>query len=104
MDPPPKLTVSVAGQEQLVLPGAGSVGYTWTYDVDGPPAVVALTFAPETGPPKVTGGLPQGGSVRQVLTIRGLAPGQVSLHLKLQRPGETERPPRDSYDIQVTVR
>ncbi|MGH9451584.1 MAG: protease inhibitor I42 family protein [Terriglobia bacterium] len=101
---PSNITLQGGEEGQLRLQGAGSVGYVWIHRVDGPPGVVSLHFESASAPPKpISGSLPQGGSVDQILVLRGLGAGRVTVHLELRRPWEHDRPPRMQYTVEVTV-
>lgn len=102
---PSSITLQGGEENQLRLPGAGSVGYVWVHRVEGPQGVVALHLESASAPPKpIPGSLPQGCSVDQILILRGLDPGTVTVHLELRRPWERQRPPRMQHTVEVTVK
>jgi hypothetical protein len=47
--------------------------------------------------------MPSGGSVPQLLVVRGAQAGRAEVHLELSRPFGAARPPRVSHDLVVIV-
>lgn len=104
MDFPSEVTLRVGEELQYSLPGAGSVGYLWMSRVEGPEGVISFRFGP-SAPPRLVepGAIPEAGSVGQTLTLRGMAPGRVKLHIELRRPRDEARPPRLYHAFEVLV-
>ena len=91
------------GQETvLTLPGRGTAGYTWTYEVAGDSAVLSVTLG--AAPPVVQTPTPQTGSLPESATLRGLTTGHVVLRLRLGRSWDAAAKATDvrEYDVVVT--
>lgn len=104
MDCPSEVLLTVGEQARYLLAGAGAVGYVWFFKVEGPESVVSCHFGPAVpAPPAEPGSLPMAGSVAQSVTLLGLSPGEVKLHIELRRPWDTINPPRLSHTFAVRV-
>lgn len=84
----------------MPLGGAGSVGYGWQVTADGDASAVEehieAAAAPGQGPP--------GGSAAQALRIVAVHAGNVTLHLRLVRSFQPDRPPLQVVEVRVEVR
>lgn len=94
------MEMSVAEEQSIVLPSLGTAGYVWEYDVEGPSETVSV----DTGSAELDRSAPVGLSAPCVVTIRGLQPGVVTVHMVQRRPWETGVPPLNSHSITVNVK
>jgi hypothetical protein len=94
-----------AGEQALVpLGGAGSVGYQWTWDIEGDSDSVVVSVEAEPSEPPAPGSEPHGGSRGQLLRVKGMRSGRATIHLALVRSFQRDRPPRARHTVSVEVR
>ncbi len=95
------VSVELSANEEykLRLPGAGSVGYVWSHNIEGP--VDTLSVKIEAAQP--TGGELRACSVDQIATITARKTGKARIHLALRRPFD-KNAIREIRDIEVTVK
>lgn len=100
-----RVELTVGERWEVRLPGRGAAGYQWFCEMAGPPEVVdvALVQLPPPSAPKAGGEPPQGGSYDEVVQVRALRPGTVSLSLTQRRSWETGKAPLRQHSIQVVV-
>lgn len=100
-----RVELSVGERWEARLPGRGAAGYQWFHEVAGPPEVIDVTLAqlPPPSPPKASGEPPQGGSSDELVEVRALRPGTVSLSLTQRRSWETGKAPLRQHSIQIVV-
>ena len=99
------VSLTVGETRELTLSGRGSAGYSWTTELEGPEGVVEVRRRPPPsapasepgGPPPATGSLPE------LLTLEGRAPGRVVLRLELRRSWEHDAEPLERDEIEVVV-
>ena len=105
MDLPSETELAVGERWQVQLPGLGSAGYQWVYELTEGLNVVAVSLEP--GPPPANppaGGEPPGsGDYVELLEVQALRPGTATLHLKQQRSWEIDKPPLHAHTIRVVV-
>ncbi len=86
-------------ERQLRLPGLGSVGYAWNWDLSGADAVAVRL---ESEPAAHREGEALGCSAPQLLCISGLREGLATVQLFLRRPF-SDLPPREQHRIEIEV-
>jgi hypothetical protein len=103
LEPPSELELVPGAEARIRLRGAGSAGYLWTWEIDGDSGAISVAVEAASPPPVPSPGVLRGGSVDQIVVVRGLRPGTASLRLVLARPVKSSRPPLASHTIAVTV-
>jgi hypothetical protein len=103
LEVPTSITLKAGEEQSVTLPGLGSAGYTWIWDVEGTQDCVSLRLESAGGAPASGHGIPQGGSVDSLLVVRGLRPCSVTIRLAQRRPWEKGRPPLRELSVSVTV-
>jgi hypothetical protein len=101
--PPSELHLRPGETVRFRIGGAGSVGYRWTWIIDGEVGAITVAIEAAEPPPVPVPGVLRGGSVDQLVVIRGVRPGAARVHLELTRPVKSARGPLASYVIEVTV-
>lgn len=99
--PPSTVRLVVGERRSFELPGLGTAGFIWQETVDGPPGIVEVAwqrgFPPGTPLPAV------GVSAPEIVTLRALAPGDVTVRLVQRRPWEQDAKPNDERAVLVHV-
>jgi predicted secreted protein len=90
-------------EARLRLRGAGTAGYRWTWTIDGDAEAISVAVEAASPPPTPTPGVLHGGSVDQLIVVRGLHQGTASLRLVLARPVKSVSAPLASFTVAVTV-
>jgi len=99
------ITLKPGETYSLTLKGKGSAGYSWAYEVSGDTSSVAVTIT-GTGRPPDTGSKqpPATYSVDEQLIVRAVSPGTATIHLRLRRSWEKDKPPLEDQTVKVDVR
>lgn len=105
MDIPARIELAVGERWSARLPGLGSAGYEWAWELEEGAGVVEVTLAPVPLPPlPPAGGEPPGSSsADEQVEVRALRPGAATLHLVQRRPWQTGQPPLHEHVIEVAV-
>ncbi len=104
MDIPTEIRLEVGERWSTRLPGLGSAGYQWTCDVEGDAGVAEVSVTSLPPPPLPAAGEPPGSfSVDELVEVRALSPGTVTLCLIQRRPWLADQPPLHRYVVEVTV-
>jgi predicted secreted protein len=100
MELPAKIDLKVGETYTLKLPGLGTAGYQWTYDIGGDRNLidVSQTTAKSSEFPAV------GSSMDRVFILGGLAMGQVTIHFMQRRPWEKNQPPVAEHTLEVDIK
>jgi predicted secreted protein len=102
--PPDELALRLGEEVVLPLLGAGSVGYVWTWQVEGEADAIAISIEAQPSAPLPTHDSgPIGGSFDQRLRIKALREGRATVTLTLSRPFQPAHPPRSRHVMNVTV-
>ena len=90
----------------MPLPGAGSVGYQWTWQIKGAPDTVAVRLAsgPDAVPPQQPQSIPRVGSTSKLLHVSALRPGHATIELALVRVPSPGHPPLARHIVDVEVK
>ena len=101
----PELELHVGDVHELVLEGHGSAGYAWQTELVGPEGVLEIHRAPSTPTSRPPPGAapPASGSLPEVFQLIAIGKGEVHLHLTLRRPWETNGPPLEQHEIEITI-
>jgi hypothetical protein len=88
----------VGESTDITLPGLGTVGYTWSPDVDDPTIVRVdrLQTEEHLGPP--------GKSLSERFGVVGLREGVTTITFRLARAFEPQKPPREVRTFNILVR
>jgi predicted secreted protein len=97
---PSHIDLRVNEATSIVLPGSGVSGYAWQLHSDGDPAVAETAVRREQPPSSPTA---VGRATPEILAIRAIAPGNLTLTLALRRPWERDAAPAQSHTITVTI-
>ena len=104
MDIPTTLNLKVGETYSLTLPGLGTSGYQWTYEItqsdDSVVAVIALPSetSSQSAQPAI------GSSRNETFAIQALRPGQATLQFRQGRSWEQSQPPLKEYQIEVVIK
>ncbi len=97
------VTLAMGDETTFSFPVSGSNGYSWVRSVEGAADVISVSVAglrdanaEWSRAPKASGGI-------QILTVRGVKPGNVSLHLEFKRSWVKEEAPVEEQWIDVEV-
>lgn len=103
---PAVVQLSVGEHWQQRLPGRGTAGYQWFYELKGARDVVEISITPLAPPmrPATGGEPPDAGSYEECLDIHALRPGTTILHLSQKRSWEKGKAPIRHYQIKITIR
>jgi predicted secreted protein len=93
---PEVLTLRVGREHRIHLPSLGTAGYVWTAQVDGDS--VEVSHSRGSGHASAPGA-----SSEEIIVIRPLAEGSVTIRLEQRRPWELLDDPHDSATVRVTV-
>lgn len=99
---PPHIELSVGEEYVVELPGLGTSGYVWDYDLAGDDAVVDVQVA--RGYPADSPQRPVGVSAPEVVTIRAKRAGEAEVRLYQHRRWEPPEQVRAEHRISVLVR
>jgi len=101
----PSVLLIVGERQELRFRGLGSAGYSWDVTVDGPEGVVGVTRRPSGPLPAAEPGgpPPDNVSLPELFELEGLAPGHVRITFTLGRRWETDVPPLEREELEVTV-
>ncbi len=99
---PTVLSLTVGEERSLELPGSGTSGYLWDCNVVGDGDIVDVQCS--RGTPPLSPPRPAGMTAREVLTVRGRAPGTVELLLVQHRRWEPAALARAQVGLVVHVR
>ncbi|MBY0579848.1 MAG: protease inhibitor I42 family protein [Burkholderiales bacterium] len=91
------LRLHLGEERQLHLPGLGSAGYAWNWELSSA-GVVAVRLESGTAAHAAA----EGCSAPQILSISALQSGCATLQLSLRRPF-SDRPPREQHRIEIEV-
>ena len=103
MDIPTSLNLKVGETYSLTLPGLGTSGYQWTYEItqsdDSVVAVIALPseVSSQSAQPAI------GSSRNEIFAIQALRPGQATLRFRQGRSWERDQPPLKEFQIEVVI-
>jgi predicted secreted protein len=105
MEIPAKVALKVGERWSVRLPGLGSAGYQWTWELQQGVGVVAVSLAPAPLPAtQPAGGEPPGtSSVDEVVEVRALRPGEAVLHFVQRRPWQADQAPYRQHVVEVAV-
>ena len=96
-----EIELSKGDTYEVRLYGMGTVGYEWTYTLDGEStAVEVLREIPHSDNIVQS----PGDSVDSLFTIHAVHPGKIRIHFALRRPWEKDIPPLDKYDVEATIK
>lgn len=100
-----EITLDVGREHALILTGLGSAGYAWEWSIEGRQDVVSVSFASVGESPRASPGdlPPNSFNLDTKVTVTGLAPGRVTLELRLQRPWERDEPPLKEEVLHIRV-
>jgi hypothetical protein len=100
-----KVTLGAGKTWSITLPGLGSAGYVWKYQIDGRDDIVSVSHESTGGPPLPPAGAepPPGYSRDEVFTIVGLRPGRVKVRLVQSRTWEAGKPPFREVILEIEV-
>ncbi len=89
----------------MPLPGAGSAGYQWTWQIKGAPDTVAVRLGagPDSAPLKQPQSMPRVGSTSKLLHVSALHPGHATIELALVRVFDPRHPPLARHVVEVEV-
>lgn len=104
MEPPSTLSLMPDEEVTIPLTGRGSAGYRWRTRVSSGGDVVDASVRSGPAVPPGRGSTPRSFSHDELLAVRGRSVGMATVHLELVRSFEPDKPPRVSYDIEVTVK
>ena len=102
-EPPTELRLAPGGEARIQLGGAGSVGYQWTWRVDGDEDIISVTIEAAATPPSTSPDGLRSGSLDQVVVVHALRAGSIRLDLALVRSFQLTRAPLLHYSIDITV-
>jgi hypothetical protein len=104
MEIPARIELRVGERWSARLPGLGSAGYQWTWELKGA-GVVEVTLAPVSSPivPPAGGEPPGSSSVDQQVEVRALQPGVTTVHFIQRRPWQLDQPPLRHHVVEVAV-
>lgn len=97
---PDQIDLEVDEEYSIVLPNAGVSGYVWQLQTDGDRGVVDATLRREQA---TSSAAMVGRAMPEILALRALAGGNVTLHLLHRRPWERDGIPLESHSIIVRV-
>jgi hypothetical protein len=97
------MTLQVGEERTIALPGLGSAGYTWVWDVEGPQDCISVRLDSAAPSSPSEGAVPQGGSIDSLLVVTARHPCSLTIRLAQRRPWEKNRPPLREQTIAVTV-
>jgi hypothetical protein len=105
MDIPGRIELGVGERWSASLPGLGSAGYEWAWEIEEGAGVVEVTLAPLSLPPmSPAGGEPPGSSnAEEQVEVCALRPGTARIHLSQRRRWEAGQPPLHKHVVVVTV-
>ena len=95
------LTLRPGERTTLRLPGLGTVGYRWTWHVEGDPDAVTVSVRP--APPDEIDGRPPGASVDELAVIEARHRGRSTVILEQRRSWENLPAPQDRRVLTITV-
>ncbi len=104
MNIPAHIDLRVGEWYELILPGRGSAGYTWTYTMAGNERIVSISRGMAGRPATLQTGKapPAGSSLDERFVIEAREPGNVSVHFSQQRSWETNKPLHEfTFEIHV---
>jgi predicted secreted protein len=97
---PSHIDLRVKEETSIVLPGTGVSGYVWQLQNDGDATTAEAAVRREQPSSPLT---PIGRATPEILAIRALAPGNLTLTLSQRRPWERDVAPIQSHTITVTI-
>jgi predicted secreted protein len=102
---PTRIELKVGERYVLKLQGLGAAGYTWEYAVEGVGNVVAVSKETSDAPPQTETGelLPPGYSRDELVTIKALEPGHITIRFVQRRPWEKDKPPLKEHVLEVYI-
>ncbi|WP_019500700.1 protease inhibitor I42 family protein [Pseudanabaena sp. PCC 6802] len=99
MEVPSNLTLKIGETYTLRLPGLGTAGYRWSYEIEGNATSIDVSkVEAEYQQP-----LPVGSSRDEVFVIRAHAIGRISIRFVQSRPWEKDQPPQMQHIIQIAI-
>ncbi len=103
---PEVVLLSVGEHWQQHLPGRGTAGYQWFFEIDGAKDVAEISIMPLAPPmrPASGGEAPEAGSYEECLNIHALRTGTIRLHLDQKRLWEKEGVTIRQYQVEIIVR
>jgi predicted secreted protein len=90
-------------RHEVVLESSGSTGYTWEFEVDGPPDVVQVRLNQPAPPSDSQRSGLANYSVEHTYAIEALAPGSVEIRFVFRRPWQKGAPPAQTRVFRVKV-
>ena len=104
MDIPTSLNLKVGETYSLTLPGLGTSGYQWTYEItQSDDAVVAVAAIPSEASRPESAQPAIGSSRNEIFAIQALRPGQATLRFRQGRSWERDQPPLKEFQIEVVI-
>jgi predicted secreted protein len=103
---PTEVNLAINETYILRLPGLGTAGYLWSYELIGSGDIVTvLEIAVESLQPNVEDlSRSVGSSIDQVFTIRALKTGQAVIRFVQKSPWESNQLPLKEYTLKINVR
>ncbi len=88
------------------LPGLGSAGYQWFWELEEGTGVVEVTLAPlsPSAMPPTGGEPPSTSSTDELVEVRALNPGKAVVLLVQRRSWQADQPPLHQHRIEVVVK
>jgi predicted secreted protein len=105
MDIPARIELGVGERWTVRLPGLGSAGYQWTWQIKDGAGVIEVTLAPVSAParPPLGGEPPGNWSTAEEVEVHALRPGAATLHLEQKRSWQANHPPLQRHVLEVVV-
>jgi predicted secreted protein len=97
---PDHIDLRVNEETSIALPGVGVSGYVWQLQKDGDVGVAEATLQRE--PAKAMGSM-VGRAASDMLVVRAIAVGSLTVHLSLRRPWERDGTPLQSHSLVINV-
>lgn len=99
MEVPPTLALKIGETYTLRLPGLGTAGYSWSYEIEGNATLIEVSkVEAEYQKP-----LSVGSSRDEVFVMRALAIGKLSIRLVQRQPWEIDKPPHMQHIIHIAI-
>jgi predicted secreted protein len=99
MEVPANMELKIGETYTLSLPGLGTAGYRWSYEIEGNASLIDVSkIEAELQQP-----LPIGSSRDEVFVLRALTVGILSIRFIQSRPWEKDRPPHMQYVVCIAI-
>lgn len=105
MEVPANIELKIGEAYALSLPGLGTAGYRWTYEIDGDKTLIDVSatgaehqqLSHKRGVPLVGSGNDEG------FVLRALAVGHLSIRFIQRRPWEKNQPPLKEHIVNIEI-